>query len=103
MNSFFALAVYFILVTASIVMILKDKMRWFDALFIIPSLFLLLFISGCAHEKIIYKCPPGQVLILEDAGQPTEAKRCYTPGVRYYDMRPDTTKKLDHWKEKENK
>lgn len=61
---------------------------------------LLFALPGCA-KTVVYKCPPGQVTILEDQGDETEAVRCYTPGVRYTDMRPDKTKKIDHWKEKE--
>lgn len=53
-----------------------------------------------ANPQVVYKCPKGQVAVREDAGTETEAIRCYTPGVRYYDMRPETTKRIDHWKEK---
>ena len=46
-------------------------------------------------ERVVYKCPPGQVMILEDAGMSTEAKRCYTPGVSYVDHRPISINKID--------
>lgn len=61
-----------------------------------PLLFVLLvsIFSGCAHEKIVYKCPGGQVPVLEDAGLPTEAERCYTPGTSYTDYRAMSTKRL---------
>lgn len=58
---------------------------------------LLLLYSGCS-KTVVYKCPEGQVAIREDEGMETEAVRCYTPGVRYYDMRPVSTKKIKHWK-----
>lgn len=42
-------------------------------------------------QEVLIKCPSGQVMVIEDRGLLTEAKRCYTPGVSYSDMRPITT------------
>lgn len=33
--------------------------------------------------KVVYKCPEGQVKVLEDG-----VEKCYTPGVSYTDFRP---------------
>ena len=58
-------------------------------------LFLIsLSVSGCAHETIIYQCPPGQVAILENRGTRLERKVCYEPGVSYVDYRPITQEKI---------
>ena len=45
--------------------------------------------------EVVYKCPPGQVTVLEDAGLPTEAIRCYTPGVSYTDFRSFSSESVD--------
>lgn len=63
----------------------------------------MLLLAGCTHEKVIYKCPKGQVSILEDEGLETEAIRCYTPGTYYHDYRPISEKKIKGWKNKEIK
>ena len=55
---------------------------------------LILFLFGCEKcpdTKIVYRCPKGQVEVTEDRGLPSEAKRCYTPGVSYTDFRALTT------------
>lgn len=57
-------------------------------------LFVLILLSGCASTKTEYRCPPGQVMILEDRGLTTEKTACYTPGVSYTDFRPLTTEVL---------
>jgi len=54
-----------------------------------------LSLSGCAHEVIIYKCPPSQVKVIEDRGLPTEREVCYVPGVNYTDVRPISVEKAD--------
>lgn len=47
--------------------------------------------TGCARDKqIVYKCPEGQVKVIENRGTAAEATRCYTPGVMYSDWRPLT-------------
>lgn len=53
---------------------------------------LLILLSGCS--TVIYKCPPGQVEILENRGTSFEKKACYTPGVSYTDYRPIATKQI---------
>lgn len=63
---------------------------------------LLVIFSGCA-SKVVYKCPNGQVSILEDEGLETEAIRCYTPGTYYHDYRPISEKRIKSWKNKEIK
>lgn len=52
--------------------------------------------SGCTKEveKVVYKCPEGQVKILENRGTAMEQTRCYTPGVSYTDYRPITQEKV---------
>ena len=70
---------------------------------VLISLLLFSLFSGCA-ERVIYKCPKGQVSILEDQGLETEAIRCYTPGTYYHDYRPISEKKIKGWEDKkENK
>ena len=50
---------------------------------------LFLLLAGCDQEvKVVYKCPKGQVMVLEDRGTAAEVERCYTPGVSYTDYRP---------------
>lgn len=53
---------------------------------------LVLLFSGCAllPERVVYKCPNGQVMVVENAGTEAEVERCYTPGVSYTDYRPLT-------------
>lgn len=62
-------------------------MTW---VFILGALFILATFNGCTKEKIVYKCPEGQVKVLENAGTTEEVERCYTPGVSYTDYRPLT-------------
>lgn len=54
------------------------------------SLILIFLFSGCAAQSVVYKCPQGQVMVLEEG----TTERCYTPGVKYYDYRPNTTKPI---------
>jgi len=58
-------------------------------------LILLVLFSGCVSPQVIYKCPKGQVMILEDRGLPTESEKCYSPGVSYTDYRPLTTERVN--------
>lgn len=53
----------------------------------------ILLFSGCA-TKIIYKCPKGQVAVMENYGTDLEREVCYEPGVSYTDYRPMQTKQI---------
>lgn len=67
---------------------LKDRYRSRYGGLII--LIISLLMSGCV-QRVVYKCPEGQVAILEDGRE-----MCYSPGVSYTDYRAMQTKKLKH-------
>lgn len=56
---------------------------------------LVLIFSGCSTPQVVYRCPEGQVLMLENGGTPHAVKRCYTPFVSYTDYRPITTEAIN--------
>lgn len=52
----------------------------------------VLLLSGCVSRETIveYRCPKGQVMVVENRGTSQEAEKCYSPGVSYTDYRPLT-------------